>query len=309
MRARVQLAIDALNYQPNLLARSLRNGRTGVITLLIPQIAVSYFGELAHEIVEHASSLGITVLIDETGGDPTRELALLTVAARSSQVDGVLLSSLGLDEHDLAQLHSTVPVVLLGERTATSVLDHVGIDNVRAAQDAVDHLIADGRTRIAALGGNNGESDSTSRLRFSGYHLALLAAGLTAGLTDDDDDLYARTDDYTPQNAGAAVDALMARALPPDAIFCFSDELAMGTLRRLHELGVRVPRDVAVIGFDDVEQSRFTIPTLTSVSPDKRAVARAALDLLLERIDGSTAPPRDIRIPHVIVPRESTAAE
>jgi LacI family repressor for deo operon, udp, cdd, tsx, nupC, and nupG len=132
MRAKVQAALDELNYTPNLLARSLRQGRTGIITLLIPDVTVSYFGELAHNVVEHASRLGLTVMIDETTGQQQRERTLLDVAVYSSWVDGILLSPLGLTEADLAGLGSSKPVVLLGERGAKPALDHVGINDVRA---------------------------------------------------------------------------------------------------------------------------------------------------------------------------------
>lgn len=301
MRARVQAAIDDLHYKPNLLARGLRQGRTGIITLLLPEIAVSYFGELAHEIVERASHLGFTVMIDETGGQPERERALLDVATRSSWVDGVLLSSEGLAGPALAGLRSNVPVVLLGERTAKTAWDHVGINNLRASRDAVQHLIDSGRRRIAAVGGDASSSDVTSRLRLKGYRAALRAAGLPA-----DDDLYARTPKYKRGDAATAVRALLSRAEPPDALFCFSDELAIGSLRELHEQGLRVPADLSVVGFDDVDESRFSTPSLTSVSPRKSEIASTALDLLIQRIGASDVKPRDVRVGYELIIRESS---
>src|ERR1700712_640393 len=141
MRSKVQASLDELNYKPNLMARSLRRGRTGNITLLLPFIAVPYFGEIAHEVVEQAAPLGYTVLIDETGGQPDRELALLDVAARAGWADGILMSSQGLRGKALANIHTNVPIVLLGERTAATTMDHVGIDNVKAARDATRHLL------------------------------------------------------------------------------------------------------------------------------------------------------------------------
>lgn len=301
MRARVQTALDELHYKPNLLARSLRQGRTGIITLLLPKIAVAYFGELAHEIVERASQLGFTVMIDETSGDARRELALLDVATQSSWVDGILLSSQGLNGRALADVRSDVPVVLLGERTAKTALDHVGIDNVRASRDAVQHLIESGRRRVAAIGGSPTPSDVTTRLRLKGYRAALRAAGLPVA-----DDLYVSTPEYKRADAAAAVRTLLDRSAPPDALFCFSDELAIGTLRELHEQGLRVPDDISVVGFDDVEESRFATPSLTSIRPDRAEIARAALDMLIERIAGSDVDPRDIRVPHELITRESS---
>ena len=301
MRTRVQAALDELNYTPNLLGRSLRQGRTGIITLLVPEITVPYFGELAHEVVEQARQLGCTVMIDETGGEPGRERELLDVAKQSGWVDGVLLSSLGLRGRDLAGLGTGIPVVLLGERTARTALDHVGINNVEAARVAVRHLIDSGRQRIAAIGGNGGASDATSRLRLKGYRQELAAAGLLP-----EDGIYVRTDDYHRVSAAAAVRTLFGADDPPDGLFCFSDELAAGALRQLYELGVGVPAEVSVVGFDDDEASRFATPSLTSIRPDKREIARVALDLLLQRLDGSEAKPRDVKVGYELIVREST---
>ena len=303
MRARVQAALDELNYKPNLLARGLRQGRTGIITLLLPDISAAYFGELAHEVVERASELGFTVMIDETGGRPERERALLGVASHSSWVDGVLLSSQGLSGRALAGIEVGVPVVLLGERTARTVLDHVGIDNVGASREAVQHLLAAGRRRVAAIGGNNIASDTTSRLRLRGYRTALRGAGLPT-----DDALYVRTPSYKHGDAAAAVQSLLADKQAPDAMFCFSDELAIGALRALHERGVKVPRDVSVVGFDDLDEARFAAPSLTSIRPDKKQIACIALEMLIERIGGSKVKPRDVRVPHQLIARESSAA-
>jgi LacI family repressor for deo operon, udp, cdd, tsx, nupC, and nupG len=301
MRAKVQAALDELNYTPNLLARGLRQGRTGIVTLLVPDIAVAYFGELAHEVVERASTLGLTVMIDETTGEPQRERALLDVAAGSSWVDGVLLSSLGLDGRDLVGLRLNKPVVLLGERTAKTALDHVGIDDVRAARDAVQHLIESGRRRVAAIGGSAIGMDATSKLRLRGYRAALRSAGHPV------EDRYVRTSNYKRVSATDAVHALFDRPDPPDALFCFSDALATGAMRALYEMGLRVPADVAVVGFDDVEGSEFATPSLTSVRPDKAAIASEALDLLIERGRGSEAAPRDVRVGHRLIVRESSA--
>jgi LacI family repressor for deo operon, udp, cdd, tsx, nupC, and nupG len=181
------------------------------------------------------------------------------------------------------------------------VLDHVGIDNVAAAYDAVTHLVAGGRIRVAALGGTESRMDPTSTLRLRGYRKALRAAGLSV------EGLHARTPDYRRRSAAPAVQALLGRSDPPDALFCFSDELAAGALRELHVQGVDVPDEVAVVGFDDADGSRYLTPSLTSVRPDRPEIARAALEILLDRIDGASGAPRDVRVSHELVVRESSA--
>jgi DNA-binding LacI/PurR family transcriptional regulator len=305
-RAKVQVALSELDYRPNLLARSLRQGRTGIVTLLLPHLAASYFGELAHAFVEAAARTKITVMIDETGGDREREREMLDIAGRSSWIDGVVLSALGLAPADLATLQPATPLVLLGERTSVATrlpvpFDHVGFDNVAAAREAVRHLLACGRSSIAALGGTTRRSDVTSRLRLKGYRQELRAAGLGSH------ERHAGTDGYTRTAGEAAVRRLWSNdEKPPDALLCLNDDLAVGALSELYRLGVDVPHDVSVIGFDDVEQSRFTTPALSSIALDNAVLAAAALQLLGERVAGADGPPQDVRIGHRLVVRESS---
>lgn len=304
MRAKVQAAIDELEYQPNLLARSLRRGRTGTVGLLLPEIAVPYFGELAHQVVEQARELGLTVRIDETGADRQRELELLEEMPRSGHVDGILLSAYWLTGAELARIQPRVPLVQLGERATSSTLDHVGIDNVAAARDITSHLAESGRSRIAAIVEKQHRRAPTSRQRLKGYRMALRAAGL-----DPRPELVARIPIYPHRQDGAnAMSALLAAGHRLDAVFCFTDTVATGALRALHEFGARVPDDVSVVGFDDVEESRFSVPSLTSVAPDKAMIARRALELLNDRINGFDGPPQDVPIPYKLVLRESTGS-
>lgn len=303
MRAKVEAAIAELDYQPNLLARSLRRGRTGVIGLLVPEVGIPYFGELAHAVVEQARELGLRVRIDETGGRHERELGLLEELPRSGQVDGILLSAFWLSGAELAGARVRLPLVLLGERAADAPVDHVGIDNVGAAQAITEHLIERGRTRIAAVVEEDHPLAPTSRQRLKGYQAALEAAGL-----DPDPALVERMRVYPHRQDGAdAVGRLLRSGARPDAVFCFSDMVATGVLRELHRQRVRVPEDVAVVGFDDVDECRFTTPTLTTVAPDKTEIARRALELLVQRVDGFDGPVADVRIPFHLAVRESSA--
>lgn len=302
-RARVQAALEELNYRPNLVARSLRQGRTGIIMLILPEINVSYFGELAHEVVDYAGSVGITVQIDESGGDPQREKELLTQLAQATWVDGVLFSSQGLRGVDIAELGGTRPLVLLGERTAGTALDHVGIDNVEAARQAVAHLVGRGRSRIAAFGGNGSARDATSQYRLEGFQLGLREAGL------DPAGRHLHTPDYRRASAADAVRELLRRPQRPDGLFCFSDELAAGALRELVVQGVRVPEDIAVVGFDDIEASSFSTPSLTSIRPDKAGIAKAAVDALLHRLDDPEAEAREHSVNFELIVRESSGPE
>jgi DNA-binding LacI/PurR family transcriptional regulator len=300
-RERVERAIAELNYRPNLSARSLRTGRTGVIALAVPELDIPYFAELARHIVHAAAEHRWTVLVDQTGGDPEQE-RLVAAGIRDHLIDGLILSPLALTAADLATRTDGTPLVLLGERLHHGPADHVMIDNVVAAREATAHLLALGRRRIAAIGAQQTPRAASARLRLAGYFEALHDAGLPR-----DDTLVAPAPEWHRADGYAAMWRLLDADPPPDAVFCFNDTLALGALRALHERGLRVPDDVAVTGFDDIEDGRFATPTLTTVAPDKEEIARQAVTLLAERIGGARdAPPREVAAAHRLEIREST---
>jgi DNA-binding LacI/PurR family transcriptional regulator len=300
-RARVEKALEELNYRPNLAARNLRRGRSGLIGLVVPEIDSPYFSELAAHLVLAAEERSWTVLVDQTGGDPARERAFLEGAA-AAFVDGLVFSPWGLGAADLSRSAEDIPLVLLGERTGEGVADHIAIDNVAAAVQATEHLIALGRRRIAAIGVQSHLTNETARLRLDGYRASLRAAG------------HPRREPFEVEVAAlhrgdgaAAMRTLLALPEPPDAVFCFNDQLALGAIRAARDAGLDVPRDLAVVGFDDIEDGRYSCPSLTTISPDKWAIAVRALECLAERLDGDRSnSARDILVPHRLVVRESS---
>jgi DNA-binding LacI/PurR family transcriptional regulator len=298
-RARVQDAIDALGYTPNLAARQLRSGRSGAIALALPELQSPYFAEMAGRIVHAAERRSWAVLIDQTDGRADRERALVA-GLRRHAIDGLIFSPLALAGEELVSSDGT-PMVLLGERVWHGPADRVAIDNTAGAIAATRHLAALGRRRIAAIGVQDFPSAVTAHQRLAGYHLALSGAGLPA-----DPRLLAGVDSFHRLDGAAAMERLLDMPEPPDAVFCFNDLLALGALRTLLTRGLRVPEDVALIGFDDIEDGRYGTPTLSTVSPDTARIAELATDLLAERLDQAGGPPREIKVGHRLVPREST---
>jgi len=303
-RARVQTVLDEMGYRPNLAARHLRTGRTGVIALALPELDNPYFAELTGFVVQAAEEHGWTVLVDQTDGLRDREL-LVASGIRNHLIDGLILSPVALGTEDLARRGpEDIPLVLLGEKISTGPVDHVAIDNVAAACAATQHLVAQGRTRIAAIGGQPGAPSGVAHLRRRGWEEALLGAGLPI------DDLWvAEVPTFRREHGAEAMAALLDREDPPDAVFCFNDTLALGALRMLADRGLRVPEDVAVIGLDDIQDGRFSVPTLSTIGPDKEFIARTAVRMLAERLDdaGDALLPRDVRAGFELVARGSTA--
>jgi DNA-binding LacI/PurR family transcriptional regulator len=301
-RARVQAAVDELGYRPNLSARSLRQGRSGLVALAVPALDVPYFAELASTVVAAATAHGWTVLVDQTDGDADRER---DVAAGLSGhlIDGLILSPVALGAADLRRHERDVPLVLIGERISDGAIDHVAVDNVAAARTATEHLLSLGRTRVAALGFQTADHarSGVAAPRRQGYVEALAGAGLTPR-----DDWTPEVSRYTRAEGAAATAALLAGAERPDAIFAFNDELALGALHVLARHGLRVPEDVAVVGFDDIQDGRYANPPLSTISPDKSALAREAVMLLHGRITDAAAPTRDVQVPFELLVREST---
>lgn len=300
-RARVQQAIDELGYRPNLTARHLRKGRTGIIALALPELGNPYFAELAGAVIDAAARHDYTVLLDHTAGVREKEV-LVCQGFRAHVIDGLILSPIELETEDLLGRTDTVPLVLLGEREYDAPHDHIAIDNVAAARSAVRHLVGMGRRRIAFLGARRESARQPAHLRLRGWREELAGAGLP-----HDDTLVAPTGGYGRADGAQAMADLLDRGAAPDAVFAYNDLQAIGAMRVLSERGLRVPEDVAVVGFDDIEESRFGTVTLTTVSPDKQAIARQAVDCVVQRLAGSSGTePRRVRPGHDLVVREST---
>ncbi len=305
-RTKVQAALDDLGYRPNLAARNLRQGRTGVIALAVPELESAYFAELARATIKAAEKRRWTVLIDQTDGVRSRELEALR--GLRNQLDGLIISPLAVDSQDLEEA-GDMPVVVLGERVAGGTRDHVAVDNVGSTVEAVSHLVVLGRTRIAAIGAQSAETASTAHLRLAAYQQALEMHGLDAPRQ-----LVRHAAAWHRAEGAVAMAALLDLRNPPDAVFCFNDLLALGAMRVLHQRGVKIPEEIAVVGYDDIEDGRFSTPTLTTVSPDKVDIARTAVRLLSERLAdgahlaarGKVVEPKEITAPSQLVVREST---
>jgi DNA-binding LacI/PurR family transcriptional regulator len=302
LRARVQVVLDEVGYRPNLIARNLKQGRTGMIGLVVPELDVPYFAELVREVITAARAHGYVVMVDQTDGDAERERELLARDSRATMFDGLLLSPLAISAEELRGRGNRVPIVLLGEHIFNGSFHHVAIDNVAAARTATGHLLEQGRRRVAAIGDQPYATGETAQLRTSGYRQAHARMGL-----DVDERLIVPTPRFHRRLGLEAMERLLALPDPPDAVFCYNDLLALGAMRALNRAGRRIPDDVAVVGIDDIEEGEYSTPSLTTVAPDKAEIARLAVGVLIESINGSAPTPSEIVVPHRLIVRESTA--
>ena len=302
-RQRVLDAIATLDYKPNLSARGLRSGKTGLLSLIIPDLRNPYFAELADVVVRSAEARGLSVMISQSNGDRERELSLL-LGPRMQMVDGVLFSALALGAEDndlLARIRT--PMVLLGERILDGPVDHVTMRNVEGSQAATEHLLGIGRRRLVALGSDPDQGMGSANLRLDGYRRALAAAGV-----EEDPDLVVDVVGWYRRTGADSMRRFLARGIDFDGVVAFNDQIALGALRVMQEAGLRIPDDVAIIGFDDVDETAYTLPSLSTIDPGRDEIAEVALRYLVGRIDGSDADvaPRDHLTAFRVQQREST---
>ncbi|MGP8205741.1 MAG: LacI family DNA-binding transcriptional regulator [Acidimicrobiales bacterium] len=303
-RAKVLEVMDRLDYRVNVAARNLRTGRTGTIGLAVPEVDRPYFGQLAARIITAAAKYNLRVAIEQTGRSRENELDALSLS-RNRLYDGLILSTVGLGPADADLLKVDYPVVILGERIFEGPVDHVAMPNVEGACAATTHLIGRGCRRVVMVDGQVGEEVDVSRLRLTGYRQALERSGIVF-----DPSLVVSIEKLTMQSGAEVARALVASRNRFDGVFCVTDTVAIGVLRGLADAGVRVPSRVKVIGFDNVEEGAFTVPSLSSIDPDHETMARTAVSLLVRRIKGGAAgkPRREFVSKFSLVERESTRA-
>lgn len=299
MRERVQRSIDELGYRPNLSARQLVTGRTGVIAIALPHLDVPYFAELCGTIAKQAKDLGLRAMIEQTLGDEAQERAVLS-ERELGLVDGVIFHPVAVRVAEVG-LRPDFPLVLLGESPPPDNVDHVMIDNERAAADAVRTLLRAGRSRIAYLARPRTAHVPSAMRRHTGYRTGHRRSGVKV-----DPSLYLPTQGFRAPDGEAAVATAWDAGVRFDGLLCHDDSLAIGAIRALQARGVAVPDEVAVIGWDDDQVSAHTVPSLSTVRPDKEEVAREALAMLGERIGGFSGPGRHRTAGSRLVLREST---
>jgi LacI family transcriptional regulator len=298
---RIQQAIDRLGYRPNLSARSLRARRSNSVGLLLPNLANPFYAELAHALQQALTGAGLQTLLCESDEDPDREQRLLE-DLEARQVDGILF--IRSAERSAPGLGGRLPIIYVDR--AVSGRHSVTSDNRLGGALVAQHLLSLGHRRVAVVQAERHWRTTLDRVK--GFAAAVRRLG---GSLHEEQVLsgssslgggHSRTLDF-----GYRVQELMRGRHPPTALFAVSDVVAIGACRRLLELGYRIPEDVSLVGFDDIEMSAFVYPPLTTIRQDKSTIAREAVAVLEGLMGGERVKASETLVEPRLVVRGSTA--
>jgi LacI family transcriptional regulator, galactose operon repressor len=296
-RERVHRAVKELRYRPNGVARSLRTRRSHTVALIIPDITNPYYPALARGIQNVLAEAGYHVLVCNTDREPRYE-AEYVADVLDRRVDGILMAAFHLRAADLTDVFvDDVPFVAFGARIVHPSVDVVRSDDAAGARDATRHLLGAGHTRVGMISGPPGLPPSEARL--SGYLEALTEAGLPH-LPE-----IVVQGDFTRAGGAAAMHQIASLSERPTALFCANDLMAIGAMDTAREVGLSLPGDLALAGYDDIEAAAFVTPSLTTVLNPAHELGTTAGRILRERMTGFRGPRREIVIPHRLVVRES----
>lgn len=298
--SRIREVARELNYRPNVSARNLRTKRAMAVLMVVRDVGNPFYLEVLKGVEATARAAGYSVLMGNTENDSDREVEYFDML-RDGHADGMILMTGKLPERKgfLASIAGGAPIVVALEEIENAGFPHVVIDNEGAARDAVAHLIGLGHRHIAHISGPVPEIMSVHRRE--GYRKAMQAAGLAIP------DGYEQTGDYLLRTGQRLCRALFELATPPTAIFCANDEMAFGAIHELRRLGLDVPGQVSVVGFDDLFLSEAFYPPLTTVSQPRTDIGRAAMNMLLDMMSGGLSPRQPVMMPTTLKIRGTTA--
>ncbi len=303
-RLKVQEAIVQTGYSPNTLAQSFRRGRTNLVMVVLPSIGDPFFTGVMRGIRSAARAKGYSVVIEDTELNTMTadEIGAMLV---SRQTDGlILLASMSPFGTDIlsAKNRRRLPIVIGCETVSPELAEFpsVHIDNVAAAKEATNYLISRGHKRIAMIYGQ--ATSLLTRDREFGYRTAMQEAGI------DIEDGWFVSGDLTLDGAMRATRELLNHEHRPTAIFCANDEMAMGCLHEIRKVGLSVPDDISVIGFDDIRYAEVTDPPLTTIGQPAEAIGERVMYLLCREIeDGGSKRPEPELVPHRLIVRQSVS--
>ncbi len=299
-RDRVEEAMQALGYQPNVLARSLRRGVTHTIGIILPDNSNPYFAEVVRGIEDASFDQGYSVILCNSDNDLEKEHHYTNVLVEK-QVDGIIFVAAGLSAENIIALQKRgVPLVLVDRQVPDVRVDNVLADNQHGGWLATNHLIELDHRVIGCIAGPKGVRLSSERI--NGYRQALESAHLSVK-----PDLIVEGN-FQYQSGYEGAKELFSQEHFPTAIFACNDLMAIGAYRFAHENNLKIPEQISIVGFDDVRLSAFINPPLTTIHQSKHKMGSRAAELLMERIADQELEPRQEILETNLVVRGSTAS-
>jgi LacI family repressor for deo operon, udp, cdd, tsx, nupC, and nupG len=299
-RRRVLRAVEHYGYAPNSTAKNLRTLRTGKLLVTVPDISNPFFSLILQGIEDAAQKDGYAVLLGDTQHDEAREERYALMLKRK-EADGLIFLGHRLPKEAAAIVRGMAPrcapIVNGCEFSPHLGIPSVHIDNSKAAFEAMDHLYVLGHRRIGVVTGPLVSPLSRDRLD---------GARARARMAKAERELIVIHGDFSIESGAVAAERALARRDKPSAIFCFNDEMAMGVVEVARHRGLRLPDDLSVVGFDDIRFARHMEPPLTTIAQPMREIGEGTVRLLLEILNGNTAP-QPVTLPHRLVVRSSTA--
>jgi LacI family transcriptional regulator len=298
-RERILKIMKDLNFRPNAAARGLAGLSTETLGLVIPDITDMFYASIVRGVENAANKLGYTLNLSTTHALPERERKAVE-AFTSGRVDGVVLMTYFLDEQFLKELKTgRIPFVTIDNPFLNAAFYSVTVDNEEAGYQATKFLTGLGHRRIAYLNGKSGSNDNA--LRLAGYKRALIEAGIPfrAGMTKNGE--FERAKGYE------ATIKLLQMGEPPTAIFAANDQMALGALGAALEHGLEVPRDLSIIGVDDIEAAALVDPPLTTIKQPTYEMGETAVKLLMGILKGEEQAERKVLLRTQLVERRSCA--
>jgi LacI family transcriptional regulator len=297
---RVWEAVTRLGYRPNSIARGLVTQQTQTLGLVVPDVGNPFFSDIARSAEHQAYAAGYSVFLCNSEEDPQRELALLN-SLEDRSVDGILLCSSRLPDADLVETSARFPAfVLLNRHIEGDDLLTVSVDDSNGITCSTEHLLEGGHRAIGLLAGP--AASASGRQRLEGYCRALKDAGVSS------DPRWIRH--CLPQVEGAEIEAERLLREHPEltALICYNDLVAVGALKACAALGLSVPQDLAVVGFDDIMLAGLVTPSLTTCRVSRESLGEVGMRLLLAQIAGEHIEERNIMIAPELIVRESAPA-
>ncbi|WP_236985465.1 LacI family DNA-binding transcriptional regulator [Marinagarivorans cellulosilyticus] len=291
---KVNDAVALSGYRPNLLARNFRSSRSFCIVVMVPDITNPFFSQVIKAIEDRAQQRGYAVLLGDTRDQNSREQEYVH-RVETRLADGLIQ----LRPNEIHVDGDPLPIVYAcGCENVPNC--SVTIDNTLAAKKVVDYLVSLGHTRIGCLTGLRENPHSMERL--AGYRQALEAAGLEYS------EQYVSEGDFTLGSGQDAAKKIMCQAKPPTALFCMSDQMAMGAIQALQAQGVQIPQQVSIVGFDNIAYAEFWHPTITTVSQPAEEMGKRAVDMLVSIIEGKEFTHESKILPTQLIVRDSSGA-